>query len=533
MDTPLCQCFRHQTPKWGNRRRHDVEERRFSDFSKRGNGVRDGHSSPSMLQAPKSKMRKRRQHHRGRAALQRFFEAWEERVGWTLLAANASGAKVQNAETPPTPPWKSGASAPRKRPKVNRGFNPCGPLLGHCTREPNAAEVTFPLTSRPVARSPLLSYHGFDTTLAGSVTVGELGKKFRKARESKQLSLEDVSNVTKIGSRMLQAIEEEDFERLPGGVFNKGFIRAYAKHLGLDSEDAVNEYLDCLRQAQVDSQQVWDSSPRIDPRAKAAVATKTVEKARASTQVEEELPHLHLPRAEHVRTARKEYLGRPSPEIPWTPIYVAAIIVIAAAFLWLRHSHSVHNAAANSAASVSASPAPTRISDSSASPPSGANSTAAQRPAAPPAALHANVPAGSNPSTPASNQPKEGIHDENQNQVKVEKKDDVTIRSFGASTPQPTEPAAANLSLIIRASENSWVSVTSDGQVVTQETLIAPAHPKFHAAREFVVRVGNAAGITFIWNGQELPPQGAESEAKTFVFDAQGMRVPGADTTTH
>jgi hypothetical protein len=147
--------------------------------------------------------------------------------------------------------------------------------------------------------------------------------------------------------------------------------------------------------------------------------------------------------------------------------------------------------------------------------------------------VQAKTPADSNPASPASNQIKDTIPNENQNQVTVEKKDDVTIRSFGASAPQPAEPAAANLSLIIRASENSWISVTSDGQVVTQETLIAPAHPKFHAAHEFVVRVGNAAGISFIWNGQELPPQGAESEAKTFVFDAQGMRVPAADTTVH
>ena len=83
--------------------------------------------------------------------------------------------------------------------------------------------------------------------------VGEFGDKFRKARESKELSLDDVSNVTKISSRMLQAIEEEHFDQLPGGVFNRGFIRAYAKHLGLNSEDAVTDYLACLRQAQIDA----------------------------------------------------------------------------------------------------------------------------------------------------------------------------------------------------------------------------------------------------------------------------------------
>src|SRR5206468_3300329 len=80
--------------------------------------------------------------------------------------------------------------------------------------------------------------------------MGEFGEKFRQAREKKELSLDDVSNVTKISARMLKAIEKEDFEQLPGGVFNKGFIRAYAKHLGLDAEEAITDYLSSLRQAQ-------------------------------------------------------------------------------------------------------------------------------------------------------------------------------------------------------------------------------------------------------------------------------------------
>src|SRR5579872_7619923 len=89
------------------------------------------------------------------------------------------------------------------------------------------------------------------------VSVSEFGDKFRKAREKKELSFDDVSNVTKISSRMLQAIEQENFDLLPGGVFNKGFIRAYAKHLGLDGEEAVNEYLEQIRKEQL---QAWQSA---------------------------------------------------------------------------------------------------------------------------------------------------------------------------------------------------------------------------------------------------------------------------------
>ena len=88
--------------------------------------------------------------------------------------------------------------------------------------------------------------------------MGDFGDKFRNAREKKELSLDDVSNVTKISARMLRAIEQEHFDDLPGGVFNKGFIRAYAKHLGLDAEEAVSDYLTTLRQAQIDAQEVWE-----------------------------------------------------------------------------------------------------------------------------------------------------------------------------------------------------------------------------------------------------------------------------------
>ena len=95
------------------------------------------------------------------------------------------------------------------------------------------------------------------------------------------------------------------------------------------------------------------------------------------------------------------------------------------------------------------------------------------------------------------------------------------------------EAAAAPLRLVIRATENSWISVSADGKTVNQETLIAPAHTSVRASREIVAKVGNAAGVTFLWNGKEIPPQGEEAEVKTIVFDAEGMRViaPGQDPT--
>lgn len=351
--------------------------------------------------------------------------------------------------------------------------------------------------------------------------MAEFGKKFRKARESKELSLEAVSNVTKIGARMLQAIEDEDFDRLPGGVFNKGFIRAYAKHLGLDPETAITEYLDCLRNAQVSSHEGWDSA-HPDPRVKGAVATMPAAKIQAAVELKEELPNLQLPRAEDVRSGRKQYMGRRSPGIPWTLVYLVAIVIIAVAILWIRHSRAIHNAADKfstpASAAASSSPVPTSSAPTMSRVPPSATAPAAHSPAFT-RAIRPGIP------NPAANQ----IKSTSQDQVKA----DVTMRSYGTATATPAESSAENLTLTIRATENTWISVSSDGNLVTQENLIAPAHPKFHAARELVVRVGNAAGVSFVWNGEEFPPQGGESEAKTFLFDAQGMRASVPNQTAH
>ena len=58
------------------------------------------------------------------------------------------------------------------------------------------------------------------------------------------ISLDEISSATKIGTRLLRALEEGQLDLLPGGIFNKGYVRAYARHLGLDEEQAVADYLE-------------------------------------------------------------------------------------------------------------------------------------------------------------------------------------------------------------------------------------------------------------------------------------------------
>ena len=69
-----------------------------------------------------------------------------------------------------------------------------------------------------------------------------LGEKIRQAREERGISISEVAEQTRISALYLESIENDDYRPLPGGIFNKGFVKSYAKHLGLDEQEALQEY---------------------------------------------------------------------------------------------------------------------------------------------------------------------------------------------------------------------------------------------------------------------------------------------------
>ncbi|MBI1941648.1 MAG: helix-turn-helix domain-containing protein, partial [Acidobacteria bacterium] len=72
--------------------------------------------------------------------------------------------------------------------------------------------------------------------------MATFGENLRREREMRGVTLQEISAATKISSRFLEALEGEEFSKLPGGIFTRGFIRAYAKYLGLDEEHVLAEY---------------------------------------------------------------------------------------------------------------------------------------------------------------------------------------------------------------------------------------------------------------------------------------------------
>ena len=72
--------------------------------------------------------------------------------------------------------------------------------------------------------------------------MGAFGDRLRREREMRGITLDEITESTKISRRHLEALEGDHFDQLPGGVFNKGFVRAYARFLGIDEDRAVADY---------------------------------------------------------------------------------------------------------------------------------------------------------------------------------------------------------------------------------------------------------------------------------------------------
>src|SRR5258707_14153615 len=93
---------------------------------------------------------------------------------------------------------------------------------------------------------------------------GNFGERLKRERELREVTLEEITQATRIGSRFLQALENEEWGKLPGGVFNRGFVRSIAHYLGLDEEAFLAE--DDMAHAAHADQQAQKHALRIEDR---------------------------------------------------------------------------------------------------------------------------------------------------------------------------------------------------------------------------------------------------------------------------
>jgi cytoskeletal protein RodZ len=78
--------------------------------------------------------------------------------------------------------------------------------------------------------------------------AASFGEQLRLAREARGITLREISDQTRISTRYLEAIESGDLKRLPGGIFNRSFIKAYARYVGYDETEALEAYARTARE---------------------------------------------------------------------------------------------------------------------------------------------------------------------------------------------------------------------------------------------------------------------------------------------
>jgi len=286
------------------------------------------------------------------------------------------------------------------------------------------------------------------------------GARLKREREKRKITLDDISVATKIAPRFLTALESDQFDQLPGGIFNKGFVRSYARHLGLDENQTIADF-------------VAASAP--------VVPEVPLEEAPVLASLADHVPKSRI----KSKTA--------TDGLPWG-MFALALLVFAFGFaLWGFHSRdkSSRRIAVVSTPVTASSPVP-------------AASSVEAEPAANPAATETATATSQSPAPePAANS---------------------TAAAEPTSAAQEPANTAGEFQVLVKAREDSWVAITADGKKIVQDTLAAPAEKSVAARSQVVIKTGNVGALDISFNGKKLASQGRVNQVKTLTFDPSGLK---------
>lgn len=293
------------------------------------------------------------------------------------------------------------------------------------------------------------------------------GEKLQRERELRGITLDEIATATKIGTRSLRALEQEDFKKLPGGIFNKGFVRAYARYLGIDEEQAVADYMAAVEEPE-------SASDSLD--------NEQLKKIEANWKP--------LPR---------EVEGGQSSSFhfPWMGLAVLLVLVAVIVLAWRYGPWAIERLKARHQSQQQQ----TEMTQ---------QTTAAAYQAAPPVPDSATLPEQT--PLPAATAPE-------------------ATPAESTSAPAGVEsekPAAGEFVIRVRVDQESWVSIKVDGKSVQRGTLKAGEQHTFRAHEQVVLTAGNAAGVSVSFNGTPQPSLGEASKVRTVIFTPKGLQAQTA-----
>ncbi|MGH7208108.1 MAG: helix-turn-helix domain-containing protein [Nitrospiraceae bacterium] len=308
--------------------------------------------------------------------------------------------------------------------------------------------------------------------------MGSVGEYFKQVREAKGLTLEEVASKTRIHPEFLKALEEGNFAKLPDQVFAKGFVRAYARSLGMDEEDTIRRF---------------------------------GESAGAFYGRQGELERLRLQQAEDERRRRAN-----------RKITVAAVGVALLGLVLLvsREQSAVFStrpttdtASSKATASIPAAkssggPVASQPGGDSSAGREGERAESGQAPSVEPGALPHAPKTGTTPS-PADRQ--EAIPLKS---VAIERLGELPLEHVASDKPP--------LVLELEALELSWVVVQVDGASPHEALLRAGERIRWKANDQFTITLGNAGGVRVVFNGKPQGPFGATGKVARDIVLKRG-----------
>jgi len=330
--------------------------------------------------------------------------------------------------------------------------------------------------------------------------MGSFGENLKRERELRGVSLDDIAEATKIGTRLLRALEEEQFELLPGGIFNKGFVRAYAKYLGINEDEAVADYLQAAGESSPDPRIIADqNSSRID-----RSAGNMGDSRMASFPIIPVLIlliviaagaggwHIYQERQKERRAkqdaARTEEKALPSPSVNPTPAATSNPLGSGATESAIpegRGTTATPLDAAGGVAPNQAAPGKTGLN-------SGATPTTPNSTPSPNLATGATQPVNAGPAA---------------------------VSPANAGSPQTT---TQSFEVVVRPRDKAWVSIKTDGKITVRGIIGPPDVKTIRANEQIVFWTGNAGAVDVSFNGQPVPIAGGPNEVAVLVITPKG-----------
>lgn len=304
------------------------------------------------------------------------------------------------------------------------------------------------------------------------ISSDSIGPYLQKARDTQGLSLNQVASLTRIQSKFLQALEDEEFQDLPEQVFTRGFVRTYARSLGLDEEDALRRFTESTNEFYHQGQQAQNQA------------------------------HLQL---------QQEQRGKLNRNLV---IIVTIAIIVALALLLPRQQQSSPPPSDPAAESSPSEALPTPTSTNRESAPE--NVVTSDMPNNKPEIAVLETPKLEPESEP---EPEQELESEPEAKPKPELKPLPEPVSAQVPVQEPPKPQAPSkplstdpIRLEIEATELTWVVVQADNASPLEALLQPSQRGNWEAKQQFTLTLGNAAGVVVRLNGETRGPFGKPGE---------------------